>query len=73
VSYQRSVWRNRGVKSSIRWGFSNGPAIGETAHTEQLAAVAGPESARDISSRHIADATALIPPPPYADGQAAHW
>jgi hypothetical protein len=47
--------------------------IGDIAHTEQLAAVARPTSALEISSRQRADMIAFIPPPPYSFGHAAHW
>ena len=72
-TYHSSVLRNLGVNSSIRWRFSRGGMTGVIAQTEQVAAVARPESARAISSVHRAEVMAFIPPPPYASGHAAHW
>lgn|SRR5664280_2943513 len=57
------VERNFGVNSSMRGRYSRGGMIGDMAHTEQLAAVARPTSALDISSRQRADMIAFIPPP----------
>src|SRR6266536_3387986 len=72
-TYHRSVARKRGVNSSIRYLFCRGGMTGVMAQVEQLAAVARPESARDISSRQSAAVMESMPPPPYSLGQLAHW